>query len=47
VIQGNDISAESVSVCLICGHTVIGEPPDRCPVCAASRAFHHPFVWPE
>jgi rubrerythrin len=36
-LKGEDIAGESVSVCLVCGHTVIGDVPDRCPVCAARK----------
>ncbi len=28
-----------IYVCSICGHTVIGEPPDTCPVCKAVKKF--------
>ena len=30
---GKDRSEEKVYVCPICGHTVVGGAPDRCPVC--------------
>lgn len=43
VLAGNDIADESVSVCLICGHTVIGELPDKCPVCSAPKAYYRTF----
>jgi rubrerythrin len=32
-VVGDDIGEEQVSVCPICGHTVIGELPLKCPVC--------------
>jgi rubrerythrin len=31
--QGKDVTASDIYVCPVCGHTVIGEPPDVCPVC--------------
>jgi rubrerythrin len=34
---GNDIDANQVYVCPVCGFTHIGEPPDRCPICKAKR----------
>ena len=34
---------EPVSVCLICGHTVIGDVPDKCPVCAAAKEYYRTF----
>jgi rubrerythrin len=31
---GRDIGEIVVRVCPICGHTIIGDAPDKCPVCA-------------
>ncbi|MBI2865133.1 MAG: rubrerythrin family protein [Chloroflexi bacterium] len=33
VSSGADLQIAGVQVCPVCGHTVIGEPPDKCPVC--------------
>ena len=33
VAAGHDLPAESIHVCGVCGHTVIGSVPDKCPVC--------------
>ena len=33
----SDIKLSSVYVCSVCGHTVEGEAPDRCPVCGATK----------
>ena len=30
---GDDLPAASIHVCEVCGNTVVGEVPDRCPVC--------------
>jgi rubrerythrin len=30
-----DLDDAPVRVCPICGHTVIGDAPDQCPVCKA------------
>ena len=30
---GRDIDVTRVSICPVCGHTVFGEPTERCPVC--------------
>jgi rubrerythrin len=43
-LRSKDIADQPVSVCLICGHTVIGELPDKCPVCAAAREYYRTFV---
>ncbi len=40
VRNGQDISEADVHVCSICGHTVLGELPDRCPVCNAKQAAY-------
>jgi rubrerythrin len=37
VAKGKDISTSDVYVCPVCGHTVIGEPPDTCPVCRLAK----------
>jgi rubrerythrin len=42
-LQGQDIADQPVSVCLICGHTVIGDLPDKCPVCAAAAEYYKTF----
>ena len=34
---GKDLPTASVHVCDVCGHTVMGEAPDKCPVCGAAR----------
>ena len=40
VSNGSDALVGSVHICSVCGHTVIGEAPDKCPVCAQpSSAF--------
>ncbi len=33
VQNGEDIEAEEVYVCPVCGHTHIGKPTERCPIC--------------
>lgn len=37
VESGNDARLGDVFICSVCGHTVEGEAPDRCPVCGATR----------
>jgi len=37
VQAGKDLDLGTVHICEICGYTVEGEPPDRCPVCNAPR----------
>jgi len=38
VQAGRDLPAAAIYVCAVCGHTVIGEAPDKCPVCNAARS---------
>ncbi len=35
VKAGKDLSEERIFVCDVCGNTVYGEAPDRCPICGA------------
>ena len=35
VQSGQDLPANKIQVCSICGHTHYGDAPDRCPVCGA------------
>ena len=35
---GKDLTPDSIFVCDVCGHTHVGEAPDKCPVCGASRS---------
>ena len=38
--MGNkDLDVKKVSVCGVCGYTVIGDAPDSCPVCKAKKAL--------
>jgi rubrerythrin len=43
-LGGKDIADQPVSVCLVCGHTVIGDVPDKCPVCAAAKEYYRTFA---
>jgi rubrerythrin len=35
---GKDLPAASVYVCEVCGNTVVGSAPERCPICGANRS---------
>lgn len=37
VKSGEDLPPENIYVCSICGNTVMGQPPEKCPVCGAPR----------
>ena len=38
VTEGADLKDATMRVCPICGHTVIGDAPDNCPVCGCAAA---------
>ena len=38
-----DVDVGAVYVCSVCGHTVVGEAPDRCPVCGKPRESYRQF----
>jgi rubrerythrin len=35
---GKDLPAATIHICEVCGNTVVGEIPDKCPVCGAPTA---------
>jgi len=37
VDKGADLDAEPLHVCSVCGFTMEGETPDKCPVCGAPK----------
>ena len=37
VDSGKDLKKQDVYICPVCGYTVEGEPPDKCPVCGAVK----------
>lgn len=41
--QGRDMELGPVYVCPICGHTVVDNAPDKCPVCGAKRDMYKAF----
>jgi rubrerythrin len=41
--NGKDLDLTTVYVCPICGHTVVGESPDVCPICGAKKDVFKDF----
>lgn len=37
VSNNTDIQANKVHVCPVCGHTIIGDAPDSCPICGLKK----------
>jgi rubrerythrin len=38
VSQGKDIGYQPIHICPVCGFTMEGEAPEKCPVCGTSKA---------
>jgi len=43
VKAGKDIALTTIYVCPVCGHTILNEAPDKCPVCGAKKEMYHKF----
>jgi len=41
--EGKDIELESVYICPVCGHTILDEAPEKCPVCGAKKELYRKF----
>ncbi|MCS7216386.1 MAG: rubrerythrin family protein [Candidatus Bipolaricaulota bacterium] len=41
--KGEDIRIGTIYICSVCGHTVEGTPPERCPICGAPREKYKAF----
>jgi rubrerythrin len=41
--EHKDMVFSSVYVCPVCGHTILDEAPDACPVCGAKKSMYHKF----
>ena len=37
VDRGEDVDLGSIQICQVCGYTVEGDAPERCPICKALR----------
>lgn len=43
VDQGKDVDLGTIQICNVCGYTVEGEAPEKCPICGASRERFRTF----
>jgi rubrerythrin len=41
--ENRDMEFKSVLICPVCGHTVLDEAPDNCPVCGAKKELYKSF----
>jgi len=37
VDRGSDVQLKTIQICEVCGYTVEGEAPDKCPICKAKK----------
>ncbi len=44
VDAGEDTSLGPIQICLVCGHTVDGDVPEKCPVCGVGRDQFQTFA---
>lgn len=44
VDEGKDVEMDPVQVCEVCGYTLEGEAPDKCPLCSAPREKFREFA---
>jgi rubrerythrin len=44
VQTGKDYDVGTVYICSVCGHTVSGQAPDRCPICNSPREKYRAFA---
>ncbi|MCL5960642.1 MAG: rubrerythrin family protein [Chloroflexi bacterium] len=40
---GGDVLLGDIQICDVCGHTVVGQAPDKCPLCGAPRQHYRKF----
>jgi rubrerythrin len=43
VKASQDYDIGTINICSQCGHTLIGEAPNRCPICNAKKDFYQSF----
>jgi len=41
---GQDVELGTVQICSVCGHTLEGDAPDRCPICNAAKEKYIAFA---
>jgi rubrerythrin len=43
VDTGKDIKLGPMQICSVCGHTIEGDAPDKCPVCGSPKSAYRTF----
>ncbi len=44
VDAGKDYEVGPIQICTVCGHTLVGDAPDKCPICAAAKKAYVAFA---
>ena len=44
VDQGKDVQLGPIQICTVCGHTLEGDAPARCPICGAAKRKYEGFA---
>lgn len=44
VEEGKDLEVKEMHICSVCGYTHEGDPPDKCPVCGATKKAFEKIV---
>ena len=44
VDEGKDYEVGTIQICSVCGHTMVGDAPDRCPICSAAQKAYVAFA---
>jgi rubrerythrin len=43
VVKGKDVDLGQIQICAVCGYTVEGDAPERCPICKAKKEMFKTF----
>ena len=43
VTSDRDIELDAIYICPVCGHTVLNDAPDKCPICGTTKELYHRF----
>ncbi len=41
--SGKEVKLDKISICPVCGYTIVGEAPEKCPVCGAPKSSFKEF----
>ncbi len=44
VDEGKDYEVGTIQICSVCGHTMVGDAPEHCPICSAAKKAYVAFA---